>query len=279
MLPSNSADRDTMTKVHQIQPVALESHDDMAAAIPSLAVPILRQLRRCSAHLIPWERSSQCKHQSSMVGAVETLATEVRGCSRFRGVHGISIGPLIGRIYRKAPLLRCFFSSWFGGSWCTLLQCHLHSQYRLKFRTPTNSHWTPGCGDDLHVLTAQWRSSRGKMDATVRVWDGLQLSGNKEPSLSKSVAMLDEVEYVICINASCLAWFKTRVAALCPYRGTLQRCQDLLMIASFKEGFALLELPRQPIHMQGTNVLPYNNAFTTTNSSRLELCPLERITL
>ena len=155
--------------------------------------------------------------------------------------------------------------------------CHLHSQYRLKFRT-TNSHWTPGCGD-LHVLTARWRSSHGRWqdgrDSTSLGWFAVERQrGTKSVRISS-----DARRSGICIFASRLARFETRVAALCSSRGTLQRCQDLLVRASFKEGFALLALPPQPIHMQGTYAFSYNNAFTTTDSSRLELCPLERITL
>jgi WD40 repeat protein len=39
----------------------------------------------------------------------------------------------------------------------------------------------------------------GKMDETVRVSDGSQLSGNEETSLSESVATLDEVRYVFSL--------------------------------------------------------------------------------
>jgi hypothetical protein len=76
-----------------MEAVALESHDDAAAAITALAFLIWRQSSRRSAHLPPYhgwtlflERpSSQFtvnKQQSIAVGAMETLATEIRECGR-----------------------------------------------------------------------------------------------------------------------------------------------------------------------------------------------------
>lgn len=103
-----------------MEPVALESHDGAAAAITAFTFLIWRQSSRRSAHLQRYhgwtpflERlSSQfTKQQSIRVGAVDTLATGVRGCGReFPWLHGVYYGPSVGRIYRnKGQPCRCFF--------------------------------------------------------------------------------------------------------------------------------------------------------------------------
>jgi WD40 repeat protein len=197
-----------------MQPVALESHDDSAAAITALAVlsgdhqddavlisgDAMGGLRFWRGHpnlssssssssssQVEWEQWKllQLRPADAVVSVVcmESLPGRRLAVSTERSSSAGALSLVAGSVGLDAPFCNAIYI--------------LNTDSNFVQQTLTGHQDAVICMCALP--DGGLATGGGKMDATVRVWDGSQLSGSEERVLSESAATLDEVGYVFSL--------------------------------------------------------------------------------